>query len=159
MQFTAVEGTDGRDFGVRSVSREDFCSSHGSRAKREGVKQHLEYIFSKRNSSNQMAVSMVLGLHPWITNAKDNQYLAAKRAIKTVFGTEADMIWDGSTIPIAKIFQDVIRKSVLMVPWMTGRALGRRKSGGEQIPVGADPSLRKPRSPRRRPPSELPTSD
>uniref|UniRef100_A0A9L0RVN6 Carnosine dipeptidase 1 n=1 Tax=Equus caballus TaxID=9796 RepID=A0A9L0RVN6_HORSE len=80
------------------------------------VKQHLEYIFSKRNSSNQMVVSMALGLHPWIANIKDNQYLAAKRAIKTVFGTEPDMIRDGSTIPIANIFQDVIQKSVMMLP-------------------------------------------
>ncbi|XP_032278463.1 beta-Ala-His dipeptidase isoform X2 [Phoca vitulina] len=80
------------------------------------VKQHLEYIFSKRNSSNQMAVSMTLGLQPWIANIKDKQYLAAKRAIKTVFGTEPDMIRDGSTIPIARIFQDTIQKSVMMLP-------------------------------------------
>ncbi|KAM8782492.1 beta-Ala-His dipeptidase [Rhynchonycteris naso] len=80
------------------------------------VKQHLEYIFAKRNSSNHMAVSMVLGLHPWVANIKDTQYLAAKRAIKTVFGTEPDMIRDGSTIPVAKIFQDVLQKSVLMLP-------------------------------------------
>ncbi|XP_065745894.1 beta-Ala-His dipeptidase isoform X2 [Phocoena phocoena] len=80
------------------------------------VKQHLDYIFSKRNSSNQMTVSMTLGLHPWVANIRDNQYLAAKRAIKTVFGTEPDMIRDGSTIPIAKIFQGTIRKSVMMLP-------------------------------------------
>ncbi|XP_045430427.1 beta-Ala-His dipeptidase isoform X3 [Pipistrellus kuhlii] len=80
------------------------------------VQQYLQYIFSQRNSSNQMAVSMVLGLHPWIADIKDHQYLAAKRAIKTVFGTEPDMIRDGSTIPIAKIFQDIIQKSVLMLP-------------------------------------------
>lgn len=34
----------------------------------------------------------------------------------SVFGTEPDMIRDGSTIPIAKIFQDVLQKSVLMLP-------------------------------------------
>lgn len=33
-----------------------------------------------------------------------------------VFGVEPDMIRDGSTIPVAKIFQDVIQKSVLMMP-------------------------------------------
>jgi beta-Ala-His dipeptidase len=47
------------------------------------VKQHLEAVFSKRNSSNQMSVSLALGLQPWITNINDNQYLAAKAAIKT----------------------------------------------------------------------------
>lgn len=63
-----------------------------------------------------MTVSMVLGLHPWVADVRENQYRAARRAIKTVFGTEPDMIRDGSTIPIAKIFQDVIQKSVLMLP-------------------------------------------
>ncbi|XP_053520202.1 beta-Ala-His dipeptidase isoform X1 [Artibeus jamaicensis] len=47
------------------------------------VKQYLQRIFSERNSSNQMAVSMVLGLRPWIADMKDSHYLAAKRAIKT----------------------------------------------------------------------------
>uniref|UniRef100_A0A8D1J7E1 Peptidase M20 dimerisation domain-containing protein n=1 Tax=Sus scrofa TaxID=9823 RepID=A0A8D1J7E1_PIG len=80
------------------------------------VKRHLESTFSKRNSSNQMTISMTLGLHPWIANIRDNQYLAAKRAIKTVFGTEPDMIRDGSTPPIAQIFQATIQKSVMMLP-------------------------------------------
>ncbi|XP_036891777.1 beta-Ala-His dipeptidase isoform X1 [Sturnira hondurensis] len=80
------------------------------------VKQHLQRIFSERNSSNQMAVSMVLGLRPWIADMKDSQYLAAKRAIEIVFGTEPDMIRDGSTIPIAQMFQDTLQKEVLMLP-------------------------------------------
>uniref|UniRef100_A0A8C5LHG4 Carnosine dipeptidase 1 n=1 Tax=Jaculus jaculus TaxID=51337 RepID=A0A8C5LHG4_JACJA len=80
------------------------------------VKQHLEAVFSRRNSSNKMAVSMVIGLHPWIANISDTQYLAAKRAIRTVFGVEPDMIQDGSTIPIARTFQDITQKSVMMLP-------------------------------------------
>lgn len=80
------------------------------------VKRHLEDVFSKRNSPNHMTVSMVVGLQPWLANTDDNQYLAAKRAIRTVFGREPDMIRDGSSIPIAKIFQDTLQKSVLMLP-------------------------------------------
>ncbi|XP_045152074.1 beta-Ala-His dipeptidase [Echinops telfairi] len=34
----------------------------------------------------------------------------------SVFGTEPDMIRDGSTIPVAKMFQDVLQKSVMMLP-------------------------------------------
>lgn len=34
----------------------------------------------------------------------------------SVFGTEPDMTRDGSTIPIARIFQDIIQKSVMMLP-------------------------------------------
>ncbi|EDL09362.1 carnosine dipeptidase 1 (metallopeptidase M20 family), isoform CRA_b, partial [Mus musculus] len=80
------------------------------------VTQHLEAVFSKRNSFNKMAVSMVLGLHPWTANVNDTQYLAAQRTIKTVFGVNPDMIRDGSTIPIAKIFQAITQKSVMMLP-------------------------------------------
>nr|XP_021529208.1 beta-Ala-His dipeptidase isoform X2 [Aotus nancymaae] len=80
------------------------------------VTQHLEDVFSKRNSSNEMVVSMALGLHPWIANINNTQYIAAKRAIRTVFGTDPDMIRDGSTIPIAKMFQEIVHKSVVMIP-------------------------------------------
>ncbi|XP_047382859.1 beta-Ala-His dipeptidase isoform X4 [Sciurus carolinensis] len=80
------------------------------------VKQHLEDVFSKRNSTNRMTASMILGSQPWTANINDTQYLAAGRAIKRVFGVEPDMIRDGSTIPIAKIFQDIIQKSVMMLP-------------------------------------------
>lgn len=34
----------------------------------------------------------------------------------SVFGTEPDMIRDGSTIPIAKTLQDTTQKSVIMLP-------------------------------------------
>ncbi|XP_059102630.1 beta-Ala-His dipeptidase [Peromyscus eremicus] len=80
------------------------------------VTSHLEAVFSERNSSNKMTVSMVVGLHPWTANINDAQYLAAKRAIKTVFGVDPDMIQDGSTIPIAKLFQAITQKSVMMLP-------------------------------------------
>ena len=33
-----------------------------------------------------------------------------------VFGVDPDMIQDGSTIPIAKIFQTITQKSVMMLP-------------------------------------------
>ncbi|KAM5136712.1 LOW QUALITY PROTEIN: beta-Ala-His dipeptidase-like [Callospermophilus lateralis] len=80
------------------------------------VRQHLEGMFSNRNSSDRMAASTTLGLQPWIANINDMQDLAAKRAISRVFGTEPDMMRAGSTIPIAKMIQDIIQKSVMMLP-------------------------------------------
>ncbi|XP_021504448.2 beta-Ala-His dipeptidase isoform X2 [Meriones unguiculatus] len=80
------------------------------------VKQHLEAMFSERNSSNKMTISMVLGLRPWTANINDTQYLAARSAVRTVFGVDPDLIQDGSTIPLAKIFQDITQKSVMMLP-------------------------------------------
>nr|XP_045364301.1 beta-Ala-His dipeptidase isoform X3 [Camelus bactrianus] len=119
------------------------------------VKQHLDHIFSKRNSSNQMTVSMTLGLQPWVADVGDKQYLAAKRAIKTVFGTEPDVIRDGSTIPIARTFQDTIQKSVLLLP--LGAADDGEHAQNEKINRSGLPGqpARAPGSPGRSPPDKL----
>uniref|UniRef100_A0A8C5Y2J1 Carnosine dipeptidase 1 n=1 Tax=Microcebus murinus TaxID=30608 RepID=A0A8C5Y2J1_MICMU len=108
---TVIPGRVTGKFSIRLVPH-----MSASVVEKQVTSHHLEDVFSKRNSSNHMAVSMVLGLPPWIANISDNQYLAAKRAIRTVFGTDPDMIRDGSTIPIARIFQEIIGKSVMMLP-------------------------------------------
>ncbi|XP_014462149.1 beta-Ala-His dipeptidase isoform X4 [Alligator mississippiensis] len=95
------------------------------------VTQYLEEVFSKRNSSNKLKVSMPMGTMPWIADIKKPMYLAAKTAIKTVFGEEPDMIQDGSTIPIARMFQNETRKSVMMLP--IGAADAGEHSQNEKI--------------------------
>lgn len=65
----------------------------------------------------------------------------------SVFGTEPDMIRDGSTTPIANIFQDVIQKSVMMLPLGTvddGEHAQKEKINSEQVLEGADLSVCKP---------------
>lgn len=80
------------------------------------VVDHLENVFAKRNSPNKLKVSMPLGAQPWVADVNDPLYKAAKRAIKTVFGEDPDFIRDGSTIPIARIFQTITQKRVIMFP-------------------------------------------
>ncbi|XP_062836668.1 beta-Ala-His dipeptidase isoform X3 [Anolis carolinensis] len=80
------------------------------------VKRYLERIFSKRKSSNKLTVSMEMGAKPWVANINDPQYEAAKKAIQKVFNQDPDMIRDGATIPIARMFQDITKKSVMMFP-------------------------------------------
>nr|XP_056710073.1 beta-Ala-His dipeptidase-like [Euleptes europaea] len=80
------------------------------------VKEYLNSIFSKRNSPNKLTVSMQVGAMPWIADIKDPQYEAARRAIRTVFQQDPDMIRDGSTIPVAKMFEDITKKSIMMFP-------------------------------------------
>ncbi|XP_068049828.1 beta-Ala-His dipeptidase isoform X2 [Anomalospiza imberbis] len=83
---------------------------------KEQVVEHLEGVFSKRNSPNKLKVSMPLGAKPWLADVDDLLYKAARRAIKTVFGEDPDFIRDGSTIPVARMFQTVTQKSVMMLP-------------------------------------------
>nr|XP_006121465.1 beta-Ala-His dipeptidase isoform X1 [Pelodiscus sinensis] len=80
------------------------------------VKQYLEDIFSKRSSPNKLMVSVPLSAVPWLADINNTLYTAAKGAIKTVFGQDPDMIRDGSTIPIARMFQNITKKSVMMFP-------------------------------------------
>ncbi|XP_004604530.2 beta-Ala-His dipeptidase [Sorex araneus] len=107
---TVIPGRVTGKFSIRLVPNMDAAVVE------KQVRQYLESVFSQRNSPNQLTVSMVLGLQPWVADIQDGQYLAARRAIRTVFGTEPDMTRDGSTIPIAKTFQDLLQKSVMMLP-------------------------------------------
>ena len=47
------------------------------------VVEHLEGVFSKRNSPNKLKVSMPLSAKPWLADVNDPLYKAARRAIKT----------------------------------------------------------------------------
>ncbi|XP_056377410.1 beta-Ala-His dipeptidase-like [Hyla sarda] len=79
------------------------------------VSNYLESKFAERKSPNKMKVTMVIGAQPWLANMSDPQYLAARNAVRRVFNVEADMIRAGGTIPIAKNFEDVLGKSVMLL--------------------------------------------
>lgn len=85
-------------------------------------------------------VAVMAGARPGIVPFRRRLFRVA------VFGTEPDMIRDGSTIPIAKIFQDVAQKSVLMVP--LGAVDDGEHSQNEKInrwgPPGGGPSAHGP---------------
>ncbi|XP_031444899.1 beta-Ala-His dipeptidase isoform X1 [Phasianus colchicus] len=97
-------------FSIRQVPNMDLSDV------KQQVVNHLENVFAKRNSPNKLKVSMPLGAKPWVADVNDPLYKAAKRAIRTVFGEDPDFIRDGSTIPIARIFQTVTKKRVIMFP-------------------------------------------
>ncbi|KAM4688465.1 beta-Ala-His dipeptidase-like [Discoglossus pictus] len=80
------------------------------------VTKYLEDMFVKLKSPNKLKVTMHIGVFPWVANISDPQYEAARNAIIKVFGVKPDMIRDGSTIPIAKTFQSLTKKSVMMLP-------------------------------------------
>ncbi|KAM9575392.1 LOW QUALITY PROTEIN: beta-Ala-His dipeptidase-like [Guaruba guarouba] len=80
---------------------------------KQQVVEHLESVFSKRNSPKK--VSMPLGVKPWLADVNDPLYKATRGAIKTVFGEDPDFIWDGSTVPVARMFQTIMQKSVIML--------------------------------------------
>ncbi|KAJ8290925.1 hypothetical protein GJAV_G00019250 [Gymnothorax javanicus] len=80
------------------------------------VTNYLQTVFEKRQSPNKLKVTMVIGAKPWLADTQHPLYEAGKKAIKEVFKVDPDMIREGGTIPIAKTFQDVTRKSIIMLP-------------------------------------------
>nr|XP_057913329.1 cytosolic non-specific dipeptidase isoform X2 [Doryrhamphus excisus] len=80
------------------------------------VRDYLHSVFAKRKSPNTLKVTMVIGAKPWLADTKDPLYEAGKAAVKRVFNSDPDMIREGGTIPIAKTFQDVTGKSIIMIP-------------------------------------------
>uniref|UniRef100_A0A3B3STZ6 Carnosine dipeptidase 1 n=1 Tax=Paramormyrops kingsleyae TaxID=1676925 RepID=A0A3B3STZ6_9TELE len=80
------------------------------------VCSHLEDVFAKRGSPNKLKVSMVIGAKPWLADIQHPLYEAGKAAVQKVFKVEPDMIREGGTIPVARTFQDVTGKSIIMLP-------------------------------------------
>ncbi|KAI6075282.1 Beta-Ala-His dipeptidase [Aix galericulata] len=112
-------------FSIRQVPYMDLA------VVKQQVEEHLKNVFSKRNSPNKLKVSMPLGAKPWVADINDPLYKAARRAIKTVFGEDPDFIRDGSTIPIARMFQTITQKRVIMFP--IGAADAGEHSQNEKI--------------------------
>lgn len=80
------------------------------------VTDHLHAVFERRKSPNKLKVNMIIGAKPWIADPKHALYEAGKRAVKRVFHVEPEMIREGGTIPIARTFQDVTEKYIIMLP-------------------------------------------
>uniref|UniRef100_A0A672M507 Cytosolic non-specific dipeptidase-like n=1 Tax=Sinocyclocheilus grahami TaxID=75366 RepID=A0A672M507_SINGR len=80
------------------------------------VTDYLHSVFAKRKSPNKLSITMVIGAKPWLADPKHPLYEAGKAAVKRVFAVEPDLIREGGTIPIARTFQDVTGKSIIMLP-------------------------------------------
>ncbi|XP_020361306.1 cytosolic non-specific dipeptidase [Oncorhynchus kisutch] len=80
------------------------------------VTDYLNSVFAKRKSPNKLKVTMIIGAKPWLADTKHPLYEAGKAAVKRVFNVEPDLIREGGTIPIAKTFEDVTGKSIIMMP-------------------------------------------
>ncbi|XP_005990781.1 beta-Ala-His dipeptidase [Latimeria chalumnae] len=80
------------------------------------VTEYLQTVFTARNTPNKLKVTMVIGVKPWLANVNNSHYIAGRRAVERVFGVKPDMIREGGTIPIARILQEVLQKSIMMLP-------------------------------------------
>uniref|UniRef100_A0A0G4HED4 Peptidase M20 dimerisation domain-containing protein n=1 Tax=Chromera velia CCMP2878 TaxID=1169474 RepID=A0A0G4HED4_9ALVE len=80
------------------------------------VKAHLESVFKNLKSPNTMTVEMINGAPAWLSDPSDPNYMAARRAIEKVFGVAPDLTREGGSIPVTNTFQEVTKKSVMLLP-------------------------------------------
>ncbi|KYO35381.1 hypothetical protein Y1Q_0007968 [Alligator mississippiensis] len=79
------------------------------------VTDYLTKKFAEQKSSNSVKITHVRGAKPWLSDINNPQFLAARKAIKRVFGKEPDMIRVGGTIPVVTYFEELTGKSIMLL--------------------------------------------
>ncbi|KAH3876943.1 hypothetical protein DPMN_000796 [Dreissena polymorpha] len=80
------------------------------------VRTHVEKVHKNRGSPNIMSVSMGHGAKAWVSDFNHDNYLAGRKAVKTVFGIEPDLTREGGSIPVTLTFQEATGKNVMLLP-------------------------------------------
>lgn len=80
------------------------------------VKKHIETMFAARGSPNKIKVSMGHGGKPWVSDFNHPNFLAGRKAMKTVFGVDPDLTREGGSIPVTLTFQEATGKNVMLLP-------------------------------------------
>nr|XP_022301158.1 cytosolic non-specific dipeptidase-like isoform X1 [Crassostrea virginica] len=81
------------------------------------VTEHLQRTFQERKSPNKLRISTEgEGGKPWVSDFNDPNYIAGRKAMKTVFGVEPDLTREGASIPVTLTLQDATGKNVLLLP-------------------------------------------
>lgn len=83
---------------------------------RDLVYEHIEKEFEKLKSPNHMSLKIDKGSPPWICNPDGDNFQAAARACKAVYGTNPDMTREGGSIPITLEFANLLSKEVVLLP-------------------------------------------
>ncbi len=80
------------------------------------MEKYLEEEFQKLDSPNSLRIICQKASRPWVGDAKDANFMAARMAIEAVHHQEADLIREGCSIPIVLTLEEVTGKSVLLLP-------------------------------------------
>jgi len=99
----------------------------------ELVKNHIEQDFKNLNSPNNLKVELIHDGDYWLSNPFNENFTAAKKATKTVWGIEPDLTREGGSIPITLTFEKELKTSVLLLP--IGRGDDGAHSTNEKLDV------------------------
>ena len=72
--------------------------------------------WKERGSKNKMTASLFHGGRCWMSDPDQPNYLAGRRATKTVYGVEPDLTREGGSIPVTLTLQEATGKNVILLP-------------------------------------------
>jgi len=97
------------------------------------VLSYLNKKWEERGSPNKFNGYFYHGGQCWMSDPKNANYEAGRRATKHVYGVEPDMTREGGSIPVTITLQDVTEKNVMLLPM--GAADDGAHSQNEKIDV------------------------
>lgn len=80
------------------------------------VTDYLTELHKTRQSPNTVSVKMGHGGRPWVSDFNHPHYVAGRKAVKTVFGVEPDLIREGGSIPVTLTLEQTTGKNVMLLP-------------------------------------------
>ncbi|KAJ8903492.1 hypothetical protein NDN08_004598 [Rhodosorus marinus] len=107
---TCIPATCTARFSIRTVPKME------PKAVERAVEKHLKDAFDTLDSCNQFTIDDVLVSDCFLGDVNDNNYSAARRANKAVYGSEPEFIREGGSVPIAISLANITRKSVCLLP-------------------------------------------
>ncbi|CCH45886.1 cytosolic nonspecific dipeptidase [Wickerhamomyces ciferrii] len=82
----------------------------------ELVIKHVEEHFATLKSPNQLKVGLIHDGDYWLSDPFNENFTAARKATKAVWGIEPDLTREGGSIPITLTFEKELKTSVLLLP-------------------------------------------
>ncbi|KFM80630.1 Cytosolic non-specific dipeptidase, partial [Stegodyphus mimosarum] len=76
---------------------------------------YLNKVHETRGSPNKLNVVMTYSGKPWVSDPNHPHYMAGRKAVKTVYGVEPDLIREGGSIPVTLTFQEATGKNVILL--------------------------------------------
>lgn len=84
------------------------------------VVDFCEKEFAKLGSPNSIKAELIHDGAYWISDPFNENFTAAKKATKLVWGVEPDLTREGGSIPITLTFEEALKTSVLLLPMGMG---------------------------------------
>ncbi|CDW57643.1 cytosolic non specific dipeptidase, partial [Trichuris trichiura] len=79
------------------------------------VVNYLTKMHSSRSSPNQLRVQPHHSGRPWLSDFHNKNFVAGKKAMKTVYGCEPDLTREGGSIPVALTLEECTGKNVMLL--------------------------------------------